>query len=160
MTLLVLFECLCRRGALGKAAALCEEAIAATSEEGEACNAQIRRVWEELLAAVSVRQLSESELIHARQFFVRNWSVAKGVFVLPRLEDEAAATPTLRLPAPPPLPIEGERPPATFREAREEYDRRIVAAALEQSGGRIGETSRRLGISRNTLKAKMRRYGL
>jgi len=31
LTLLTLFECLCRRGALGKAAALCEEAIAATS---------------------------------------------------------------------------------------------------------------------------------
>jgi tetratricopeptide (TPR) repeat protein len=162
VTLLTLFECLCRRGALGKAAALCEEAIAATSEAGEACNEQIRRVWEELLAAVSVRQLSESELVHARQFFVRNWSVAKGVFALPRLEAATAAAPTLSLPAPPPLPLpfEGERPPATFREAREEYDRRIVAAALEQSGGRIGEASRRLGISRNTLKAKMRRHGL
>jgi hypothetical protein len=162
LTLLVLFECLCRRGALGKAAALSEEAIAATSEAGEACNEQIRRVWEELLAAVSVRRLSESELVHARQFFVRNWSVAKGVFVLPRLEDATAAAPTFSLPAPPPLPLpfEGERPPATFREAREEYDRRLVAAALEQSGGSIGEASRRLGISRNTLRAKMRLHGL
>ena len=160
IALLTLFECLCRRGALGKAAALCKEAIAATSEAGEACNEQIRRVWEELLAAVSVRRLSESELIHARQFFVRNWSVAKGVFALPRLEDATAATPTFSLPAPPLLPVEGERPPASFREAHEEYDRRLVAAALEQSGGRIGEASRRLGISRNTLKAKMRRHGL
>ncbi|MFL6199772.1 MAG: helix-turn-helix domain-containing protein [Thermoanaerobaculia bacterium] len=160
IALLTLFECLCRRGALGKAAALCEEAIAASSEAGEACNEQIRRVWEELLAAVSVRQLSESELVHARQFFVRNWSVAKGVFVLPRLEAATAAAPSLSLPAPPRLPVEGERPPATFREAREEYDRRLVAAALEQSGGKIGEASRRLGISRNTLKAKMRRHGL
>ena len=160
--MLTLFECLCRRGALGKAVALCEEAIAATSEAGEACNYQIRRVWEELLAAVSVRQLSESELVHARQFFVRNWSVAKDVFVLPRLEAATAAAPSLSLPPPPPLPVpvEGERPPATFREAREEYDRRLVAAALEQSEGRIGEASRRLGISRNTLKAKIRRHGL
>lgn len=160
VTLLTLFECLCRRGALRKAAALCEEAIAATSEAGEACNEQIRRVWEELLAAVSVRQLSESELIHARQFFVRNWSVAKGVFVLPRMEAETAAAPSLDRPASPPLPVEGERPPVTFREAREEYDRRLVAAALEQSGGKIGAASRRLGITRNTLKSIMRRHGL
>lgn len=160
IALLTLFECLCRRGALGKAAALCEEAIAATSEAGEACNEQIRRVWEELLAVVSVRQLSESELIHARQFFVRNWSVAKGVFVLPRLEAATAAAPSLSLPEPPPLPGAGERPPVTFREAREELDRRIVAAALEQSGGKIGAASRRLGITRNTLKAKMRLHGL
>src|SRR6185369_11122684 len=37
LTLLTLFECLVRRGALDKAAALCEEAIAATSQAGEAC---------------------------------------------------------------------------------------------------------------------------
>jgi DNA-binding NtrC family response regulator len=49
---------------------------------------------------------------------------------------------------------------ATFREAREEYDRRLVAAALEQSGGSINEASRRLGMSRNTLRARIRRYGL
>jgi tetratricopeptide (TPR) repeat protein len=160
IALLTLFECLCRRGALGKAAALCEEAIAATSEAGEACNEQIRRAWEELLAVVRVRQLSESELIQARQFFVRNWSVAKGILVLPRLESAPAATPPPSLPAPPPLPVEGEGPPATFQEAREEYDQRLVVAALEQSGGNIREASRRLGISRNTLKARMRRYGL
>lgn len=159
VTLLTLFECLCRRGALGKAAALCEEAIAATSEAGEACNEQIRRVWEELLAAVRVRQLSESELVQARQFFVRNWSVAKGVFVLPRMEADPPA-PAPSVPAPPPLPAAGERTPATFREAREEYDRRLVAAALEESGGNLSEASRRLGISRNTLKAKIRHHGL
>jgi len=67
ITLLTLFESFCRRGALGKAAALCEAAIAAASESGEACNDQIRKAWEDLHAAVRIRQLSEEELVHARR---------------------------------------------------------------------------------------------
>jgi tetratricopeptide (TPR) repeat protein len=161
LTLLTHFECLCRRGALDKAAALCEEAIAATSQAGEACNEQIRQAWEELLAAVRVRQLSESELIQARQYLVRNWAVAAGTFRLPRVE---AGTPRPNLPPeippPPPLPAIEASAPASFSEAREEYDRRLVTAALEKAGGNISEASRLLGMSRNTLKARMRQYGL
>lgn len=159
LALLNLFECLCRRGALGKAAALCEEAIAATSEAGEACNEQIRRAWEELLAAVRVRQLSESELIQARQYLVRNWSVPAGALVLHPLET-AAPSPAPPVPAPPPLPAANEAAPGSFQAAREEYDRALVAAALERAGGNLSEASRILGISRNTLKARIRLYGL
>jgi len=161
LTLLTLFECLCRRGALGKAAALCEEAIAATSQAGGACNEQIRRAWEELLAAVRVRQLSESELIQARQYLVRNWSVPSGAFALQRVEVVIAGPSVApELPAPPPLPAAEESTPSSFQAAREEYDRRLVTAALERSGGNLSEASRLLGISRNTLKARMRVYGL
>jgi tetratricopeptide (TPR) repeat protein len=159
ITLLTLFECLCRRGALGKAAALCEEAIAATSQAGEACNEQIRHAWEELLAVVRVRQLGESELIQARQYLVRNWSVPAGAFVLPRLE-AAAISPAPDLPPPPPLPGTEETAPNTFQAALKEYDRKLVAKALEQTSGNLSEASRRLGIARNTLRTKMRRYGL
>ena len=158
-TLLTLFECLCQRGALGKAAALCEEAIAATSQAGEACNEQIRAAWEELLAVVRIRQLSESEMIQARQFLVRNWSVPSGALVLPRLQAETAA-PRPALPEPPPLPAEEDTEPGSFQEAREEYERRLIAAALERSGGNVSHASRLLGMSRNTVRAKMRRYGL
>ncbi|HKV12059.1 MAG TPA: helix-turn-helix domain-containing protein, partial [Thermoanaerobaculia bacterium] len=115
--------------------------------------------WEELLAVVRIRQLSESELIQARQFLVRNWSVPSGVLVLPRMEPEA---PNLR-PAPPepPLPPADRDPePGSFQDAREEYDRRLVAAALDRTGRNISQASRLLRMSRNTLKAKMRRYGL
>jgi tetratricopeptide (TPR) repeat protein len=162
VTLLTLFECLCRRGALGKAAAVCEEAIAATSEAGEACNEQIRSTWAELLAVVRIRQLSESELVQARQYLVRNWSVPKGVFVLPRLEIAAPAPspPPPESHEPPPLPAAEEMSPAIFQAAREEYDRRLIAAALKQTGGNIREASRLLGLARNTLKARMRQYGL
>ncbi len=162
LTLLTLFECLCRRGALGKAAALCEEAIAATSQMGEACNEPIRRAWEELLAAVRVRQLSDAELMQARQYLVRNWSLpAAGAFALPRLEAASAVTgPPPELPPPPPLPKAGRADPDSFQAAREEYDRRLLAAALQQAGGNLSEASRLLRISRNTLKARLRRYGL
>lgn len=163
ITLLTLFECLCRRGALGKAAALCEEAIAATSEAGEACNEEIRRVWHELLAAVRVRQLSEGELAQARQYLVRNWSVPRGVFVLQPLETTFTPVPSVPLPASveaPPLPSPEEMSPASFRTAREEYDRRLLEAALKETGGNIKATARLVGMSRNTLKARMRQYGL
>ncbi|HYU35015.1 MAG TPA: helix-turn-helix domain-containing protein [Thermoanaerobaculia bacterium] len=162
ITLLTLFECLCRRGALGKAAALCEEAITATSQAGAACNEQIRRAWEELLAVVRVRQLSESELIQARQYLVRNWSVAAGTFRLPRVEaaiPSASLRPEVPEP-PPPMPDAEDSAPSSLRAAHEEYDRRLIATALEQAGGNQSEASRRLGISRTTLRTKMRLYGL
>jgi tetratricopeptide (TPR) repeat protein len=162
ITLLTLFECLCRRGALRKAAALCEEAIAATSQAGNACNDMIRRAWEELLAAVRVRQLSESELIQARQYLVRNWSAPAAVaFALPRLEATVAVpSPPPALPPPPPLAAAGKEEPGSFQAAREEYDRRLTAAALQQAGGNLSEASRLLGIARNTLRARIRRWGL
>jgi DNA-binding NtrC family response regulator len=36
----------------------------------------------------------------------------------------------------------------------------LIARALGESGGKIREASRRLGLARNTLKAKMAKYGL
>ena len=39
-------------------------------------------------------------------------------------------------------------------------DRQLIGRALEISGGRIREAARRLGVARNTLKAKMLKYGM
>jgi Nif-specific regulatory protein len=50
--------------------------------------------------------------------------------------------------------------PGGYEEALERYDRQLIAAALTQSKGKIRETARLLGIARNTLRAKMKRYGL
>jgi DNA-binding NtrC family response regulator len=66
------------------------------------------------------------------------------------------------------VPAPGEGDPDSFQAAREEYERRLLAAALEQTGGNLTEASRLLRISRNTLKSNqpqhpevgMRRYGL
>ncbi|HET9226683.1 MAG TPA: helix-turn-helix domain-containing protein [Thermoanaerobaculia bacterium] len=160
VAMLTLFECFCRRGALTKAAALCEAAIEATSEAGEACNDQIRRAWEELLAAVRVRQLSEEELVHARRFLIRNWSVpVAGALVLPRpetLSTRASVSP----PAPPPIPSAEELQSIGYQNALASYDQQLIEAALKVTGGNISEASRMLGLSRNGLKNKIRQYGL
>ncbi len=159
ITLLTLFECFCRRGALGKAVALCESAIAATSEAGEACNKAICQAWEELLAAVRVRQLEEAELAAARQYLVRNWSVARGgALVLVKLE--AAVEPEVQAaPAPPPLPQSPEEA-VDHPAALAAYERQLIAHALQQAEGNVTKASRLLGLSRNGLKGKIQRFGL
>jgi Nif-specific regulatory protein len=47
-----------------------------------------------------------------------------------------------------------------YEEALDRYDRQLLSAALSQSHGKIRETARLLGIARNTLRAKMKKYGL
>ena len=47
-----------------------------------------------------------------------------------------------------------------YEEALDQYDRQLIAAGLAQCGGKIRETARLLGIARNTLRAKMKRYAL
>ncbi len=162
IAMLTLFECFCRRGALTKAAALCEAAITATSEVGEACNDQIRRAWEELLAAIRIRQLSEEELVHARRFLIRNWSVpVAGAVVLPKPETVAVrASVAPEPPPPPPVPTAQELQSVGFHTALASYEQQLIEAALKETGGNISEASRLLKISRNGLKRKIRQYGL
>ena len=47
-----------------------------------------------------------------------------------------------------------------YEEALDLYDRQLIAAGLAQCGGKIRETARLLGIARNTLRAKMKKYAL
>jgi tetratricopeptide (TPR) repeat protein len=160
ISLLTLFECFCRRGALGKAAALCEAAIAAASESGEACNEQIRKAWEDLHAAVSIRQLSEEELVHARRFLIRNWSLpVAGAVVLPKPETIAVRTAGPPEPPPPP-PAAEELRSSGFGNAMADYQCQLIEAALQETEGNISEAARLLKMSRNGLKRKIRRHGL
>jgi DNA-binding NtrC family response regulator len=84
--------------------------------------------------------------------------------VLAELEAAAAPEP-VALPAPRTEPsIEPPSLPSSladgeYEKALERYDRRLIAAALDRCGGSVRETSRYLCISRNTLRAKMRKYG-
>jgi DNA-binding NtrC family response regulator len=50
--------------------------------------------------------------------------------------------------------------PGGYEEALDRYDRQLITAALAQCKGRIRETARLLGIARNTLRAKMKKYDL
>ena len=47
-----------------------------------------------------------------------------------------------------------------YQELTERFDRELVEQALEVCSGKIREAARYLGIARNTLKAKLRKYGL
>jgi DNA-binding NtrC family response regulator len=47
-----------------------------------------------------------------------------------------------------------------YEAALESFDRRLIAVALEKSKGKIRETARLLGIARNTLRAKMKKYDM
>jgi DNA-binding NtrC family response regulator len=58
------------------------------------------------------------------------------------------------------LATPNELRPGAYQEVLDAFDRRLVEAAFAQSDGKIRETARLLGIARNTLKAKMKRYGL
>ena len=53
-------------------------------------------------------------------------------------------------------PREGEMLPQTI----ERIEREIIRQALERTGGRRGEAAKILGLHRNTLASKMRKYGL
>jgi Nif-specific regulatory protein len=47
-----------------------------------------------------------------------------------------------------------------YDEVMTAVDRQLIERALESSGGRIREASRRLGLARNTLKAKIQKYNI
>jgi two-component system, NtrC family, response regulator HydG len=49
---------------------------------------------------------------------------------------------------------------APLHEVRDAAERRQIMRALDETGGRIGEAARRLGISRTTLWEKMQRLGV
>ncbi|MFL6193731.1 MAG: sigma 54-interacting transcriptional regulator [Thermoanaerobaculia bacterium] len=66
----------------------------------------------------------------------------------PRPSDMAGLSPTVSL------------VPGGYEAALDRYDSQLITAALAQCKGRIRETARLLGIARNTLRAKMKKYGL
>ena len=60
---------------------------------------------------------------------------------------------------PGPQPLPGGTPESLFDAAIERLERQLIAVGLSQCGGCILETSRLLDFVRNTLKAKMKKYG-
>jgi Nif-specific regulatory protein len=47
-----------------------------------------------------------------------------------------------------------------YDEVMSNVDKQLIERALDSSGGRIREAARRLGLARNTLKAKIQKYGI
>ena len=165
---LTFFESLFKRGALDKAAKVCEDASRLL--DTPLCHDQMKQVWEELLEQVKSRALTVGRVLQVRLYLLRHWSVpAAGLPLaevsIPLVLETAAPEPVhLAAQSAPVAPEPPEPPPSLadggYEAARERYDRQLVAAALDECGGSIRETARLLGISRNTLRNKMKRYGL
>lgn len=68
-----LFESLFKRGALGKAARLCEEAIDLL-QQIDIVHLQMRQVWRDLQAAVEARAFTEPHLAEMREYLMRHWA--------------------------------------------------------------------------------------
>lgn len=168
VTILTFFESLYKRGALDKAAQVCEDASRLL--DTPLCHNQMKQVWAELLEQVRSRVLTVGRVLQVRLYLLRHWSVPAARLPLAEVSVplvlEATAPEPASLPAQPaPAAPEPPEPPPSlanggYEAALERYDRQLLAAALEECGGRIRETSRLLGISRNTLRAKMGKYGL
>ncbi len=67
------FESLFKRNALSKAAQLCQEGIDLLQQTG-AVHAQMRQVWQDLLAAVEAKSFTEAHLAEMRDYLVRHWA--------------------------------------------------------------------------------------
>jgi tetratricopeptide (TPR) repeat protein/bacterioferritin-associated ferredoxin len=168
LTILTFFESLYKRGALDKAAKVCEDASRLL--DTPLCHDQMKQVWAELLEQVRSRALTVGRVLQVRLYLLRHWSVPADGLPLAEVSIplvlEAAAPEPVSLPSQPaPVAPEPPEPPPSladggYEAALERYDRQLIAAALEECGGRIRETARLLGISRNTLRAKMGKYGL
>ena len=168
LAILTFFETLYKRGALDKAAKVCEDASRLL--DTPLCHDQMKQVWAELLEQVKSRALTVNRVLQVRLYLLRHWSVPAARLPFAEVSIplvlEATDPEPVPLPAQPaPVAPEPPEPPPSladggYETALERYDRQLVAAALEKSGGRIRETARLLGISRNTLRAKMGKYGL
>ena len=59
-----------------------------------------------------------------------------------------------------PLAGRGELTAEIYDEVVSTVERQLIGRALSDAGGRIREAARRLGLARNTVKAKMKKYGI
>jgi len=171
LTLVEFLQSLIRRGAFDKAARACEEALEMIERAGSACHTQMIELWRGLLDLINARRLTDYQVLAARQYLVRYWNApARHAPLDLQVKVSGGAVDVPRAEAPPPIlslppkalhePSETTGPAGGYDEARERYDRALIAAGLERCGGRVRETARLLKISRNTLRDKMKKYGI
>lgn len=177
LTLVTFLQTLIRRGAFDKAARACEEALEMIERAGSACHTQMIELWRGLLDLINARRLTDYQVLVARQYLVRHWNApARHAPLNLQVVVSGGATDGPRTEAPPPIfsvPLEAlpemsatgataatTGPAGGYDEAWERYDRALLVAGLDRCGGRVRETARLLKISRNTLRDKMKKYGI
>lgn len=162
---LTLFDSLYQRGALQKAAHVCEEASRLL--DTPFCHPQMRQVWEELLAQVKAQAVTVGKILEVRLYTLRHWSVPAArlpigqalEIAIPSVQEQPARPVERKKPTDLP-PVPDQLANGGYESALDAYDRKLIAAALAQTGGNITETSRLLRMSRNGLKTKLKKLGL
>jgi len=158
-----------QRREFSKAAKLCEEVLAEPLMLSE--RPSIRRAWEDLLGLVRAQSLDLSQIVALRQFCLRYWNVSAphGPFTslavatapIGEVEESPAEVSLIepsRLVA---APVGKEAVLGdAYHEALQEKERELFTAALEACEYSIRRTARVLKMSRNTVKDKVRRFGL
>jgi tetratricopeptide (TPR) repeat protein len=171
---LAFFETLVKRGALEKAARVCEDA--ATLLDTPFCHPQMKRVWEDLLAEVRSRAVTVGRILEVRLYTLRHWSVpaasvpngqpASEVAVAvngPLALAEAAVTRSTEAEEKKSLPPPADLPDLAnggYWRSMDDHDRKLIAAALAQTKGNLTETARLVKLSRNGLRSKIEKLGL
>jgi DNA-binding protein Fis len=174
LVMLTRFEILMRREALAKATLVCKEALATLQKtDGLGFPAQLENLWLNLMARAAARRLTAHQIQEARRFLVQQWTASSPI-PLPVINDNNApensslvARPSSKAPAvhsdmsgSREFSVERTTPWAHFGLALHQYDRALICVGLAQCGGRVREAARLLGISRNTLRTKIAKYGL
>ncbi len=168
LAMLARFESLVRRSGWDKAVQAGEDGLALSERAEAGCHAQIVELWRDLLALARARRLTDRHLLAARQFLERHWEVpAKSALLLCEGaaapdggEDPLHAWPVAEEPQPAAQAETGFVAVASLDSAKDGFERELIAKGLAQCGGCILETARLLDIARNTLRTKMRKYGL
>jgi DNA-binding NtrC family response regulator len=155
-----------KQAAFDKAAKVCEEVLETIGLAGDACHAQMKEAWSQLGTYARTRTITIDHIITVRHYMARHWNLPAtcGPFqveispaCLPDLaiEESRQAVPT------PPEEHEASIPSSLdYKTSLEQFDARLIRAALERHAGEIRATARELGISKNTLKARMSKYGI
>jgi hypothetical protein len=175
--LVTFLQSLFRRGAFDKAARACDEALKMIERAGSACHTQMIELWRSLLDLINARRLTDYQVLAARQYLVRHWNAPARCapleisVVRSRAEPMPGGPKSTHFEPPEEVPVRSPwREPrgpegATasvdgFEEAKNSFDRALIKAGLERCGGRIRKTAPLLGINRNTLRKKMKKYGI
>jgi DNA-binding protein Fis len=183
---LTLFEALYRRGALEKAARLCEE----TSKlvDTPLCHPQMKQVWDELRAQVRSQALTVARILEIRLYVNRHWNMPAAQLPFRQVQaavaeiSEPLAWAKVELAQEEPVPqaravqdhgrkaeashtVEVPTDPAQlanggYQQVRDSVDRQMIEAALRHTGGHLVEAAQLLGLSRNGLEGKVERLGL
>jgi tetratricopeptide (TPR) repeat protein len=165
-TFLVLFESHFVQGALDKAAKVCDQAIEVMELAGDVFHGQMREAWSQLGAHARLRTVTIHHITTIGHYMARHWNLPAtcGPFQIETSPAFPSTDQDLTEDVPLQLNVDKDEitasPHVSYRASLEQFDADLIRAALERHKGEIRATARELEISKNTLKARMAKYGI